>query len=176
MAIPAAGSGSVGFPHSANFTLTFFYSIHPLRPLGGAGIFFFFFCSSPFSSLPAITLYTPPHIFDMCCLYVCVCADRLAGVCRCSPYHSTSHKPAPPNTHRHSSLSSHSKTVMSVLMNSFRVNTIPVETLINTHKQVHSRYFFKQSFYLHVAEKGTIFQFHFNKLVHKNRRTKFMSK
>lgn len=81
VAIPAAGSGSVGFPHSANFTLTFFYSIHPLRPLGGAGIFFFFFCSSPFSSLPAITLYTPPHIFDMCCLYVCVCVLTGWQVC-----------------------------------------------------------------------------------------------
>lgn len=84
----------------------------------------FIFCSPPHLP-PAATLCTPhqhhpPRLFSMCS--PCVCALTAWQVCAgVPPHHSTSHKPppAPPLSHTH--LSSHSKTVMSVLMNSFRV-------------------------------------------------------
>lgn len=98
VAAPTAGTGSVGFPHSANFTLllqtspalAFLLSIFIL-------LVPWFFIHLPFSHLqPPSSL---EHVFSMC-------ADSLPGVCRCSPYHSTSHKPipAPPNTHTHRSI------------------------------------------------------------------------
>lgn len=136
MAAPTTGSGSVGFPHSANFTLTFIPPLlqHKLTHSGlcSASSFPFLCLNLTFTSFSSPTCShcaTPPSLFSMCAS-ICVCADSLAGVCRCSPYHSASHKPvpAPPNTH--TALSSHSETVMSVPMNSL-VHTMHVEILIN---------------------------------------------
>lgn len=107
-AVPEAGSGSVGFPHSANFLLTFFCRTCPLQHLGGFIFLFSIFLMPQFFFLPPAVTLCAPLASLACVLHVCphvyVCW-QVAGVCRCSPYHSTSHTHhTPPNTHTHTQL------------------------------------------------------------------------
>lgn len=122
------------------------------------------FCSPPF--LP------PVHPPCLACV-VCVCArsDRCVQV---FPLSLNITQTLLLLTHTYAALSSHSETVMSVLMNSFRscVNTMPVEILINVkHISRSTAVFFKQSFYLHVAKKKVQYSHLkgiFTKMLHKN--------
>lgn len=70
-AVPEAGSGSVGFPHSANFLLTFFCRTCPLQHLGGFLFLFSIFLMPQFFFLPPAVTLCAPLASLACVLHVC---------------------------------------------------------------------------------------------------------
>lgn len=119
VATPTKGTGSVGFPHSANFTPTFFCRPRPLWPSCSASSFYLYDDSLLISLSPT---WSNPLASLACVHHVCWQPARCAGVPLITQHH-TNLSPLL-LMHTCTGLSSHSETVMSVLMNSFRVSKL----------------------------------------------------